>query len=88
MIFLDVADKEALWRISGRHDNREDETVVAIRRRIDLFHEWTLPVLGYYESQNKLVRIDGEQEVVKVFDDICKSLNKLEKAEAKERAKQ
>ncbi|MBQ6438266.1 nucleoside monophosphate kinase [bacterium] len=88
VIFLDVADKEALWRISGRHDNREDETVVAIRRRIDLFHEWTLPVLGYYESQNKLVRIDGEQEVVKVFDDICKSLNKLEKAEAKERAKQ
>jgi len=74
VIFLDVTDKEALWRISGRLDNREDETLLAIRKRIELFHEWTLPVLSYYEAQGKLIRIDGEQEVVKVFDDICTKL--------------
>ncbi len=74
VIFLDVSDKEALWRISGRHDNREDETLTAIRKRIEMFHEWTMPVLGYYEAQKKLIRVDGEQEVVKVFADICKKL--------------
>ena len=79
VIFLDVTDKEALWRISGRLDNREDETLLAIRKRIELFHEWTLPVLSYYEAQGKLIRIDGEQEVVKVFDDICDKLDKWQK---------
>ena len=74
VIFLDVSDKEALWRISGRLDNREDETLVAIRKRIELFHEWTLPVLDFYQVQNKLIRIDGEQDVVKVFDDIVTGL--------------
>ena len=74
VIFLDVSDKEALWRISGRLDTREDETLLAIRKRIEMFHEWTLPVLGYYEAQKKLIRIDGEQEVVKVFSDIVKKL--------------
>ncbi|MBQ6436417.1 nucleoside monophosphate kinase [bacterium] len=74
VIFLDVSDKEALWRISGRRDNREDETLPAIRKRIDMFHEWTMPVLSYYEAQGKLIRIDGEQEVDKVFDDIMKKL--------------
>ena len=80
VIFLDVTDKEALWRISGRIDNREDETLLAIRRRIELFHEWTVPVLSYYKEQGKLIKIDGEQEVVKVFDDV---VGKLEKAEKK-----
>ena len=84
VIFLDVTDKEALWRISGRIDNREDETLLAIRRRIELFHEWTVPVLSYYEEQGKLIKIDGEQEVVKVFDDV---VAKLEKAEKKMKTK-
>jgi adenylate kinase len=74
VIFLDVTDKEALWRLSGRHDFREDETLVAIRRRIELFHEWTEPVLGYYEAQKKLLRIDGEMEVEQVFAAILKAL--------------
>lgn len=75
VVFLDVTDKEALWRISGRMAEREDETLMAIRKRIDLFHEWTMPVLGYYRSQKKLIEIDGEQSVEEVFADICTELN-------------
>ncbi|MBU0576535.1 nucleoside monophosphate kinase, partial [Patescibacteria group bacterium] len=32
VIFLDVTDKEALWRISGRTSERDDETLAAIRK--------------------------------------------------------
>lgn len=74
IIFLDVSDKEALWRISGRLDNREDETLPAIRKRIAYFHEWTMPILAYYQRSQQLIRINGEQEVTKVFDDILASL--------------
>src|SRR3989338_1787964 len=54
--YLKVSDKEALWRLSYRNgDSREDETLSAIRRRIELFHELTEPVLGYYREKGLLV---------------------------------
>ncbi len=74
VIYIDVSDREALWRISGRVSDREDETLQAIRKRIELFHEMTQPVVDYYNSQKKLAKIDGEQDVTKVFADIIKAL--------------
>ena len=63
VIYLKVSDKEALWRLSGRDDNREDETLKAIRRRIELFHEVTLPVLDFYKEKGILIEINGEQSI-------------------------
>lgn len=74
VIFMDVSDREALWRISGRVSDREDETLQAIRRRIQLFHENTEPVIEYYEKQGKLVKVNGEQDVQEVYNDIVKNL--------------
>ncbi len=75
VFYIQVSDKEALWRISGRNDVREDETLQAIRKRIGLFHQHTEPVVDYYRSQNKLIDIDGEQSVEKVFTDIMSHLD-------------
>jgi adenylate kinase len=74
VIYLDVSDREALWRISGRASDREDETLHAIRKRIALFHEKTEPVIEYYRDQGKLIQVNGEQEVEVVFQDIMKHL--------------
>lgn len=81
VIYLDVSDKEALWRLSGRVDEgvREDNTIHALRKRIDLFHEKTMPVLDYFEKQNKLVRINGEREIEEIFSDISSRLDELVK---------
>ncbi|MGD9129476.1 MAG: nucleoside monophosphate kinase [Candidatus Woesebacteria bacterium] len=76
VIFIDVSDKEALWRISGRISNREDETLQAIRKRIQLFHDQTSAVIDYYQNRGKLIRVNGEQEVEAVFKDILKHLKK------------
>jgi len=74
VIFIDVSDKEALWRISGRVSDRDDETLNAIRRRIELFHENTQPVIEYYREHGSLVEVDGEQEVDAVFSSIVEAL--------------
>jgi adenylate kinase len=74
VIFLSVSDKEALWRISGRVSDREDETVQAIRKRIELFHELTEPVIDYYRDMNKLIQVDGEQDVNEVFESFMKKI--------------
>lgn len=74
-VFLKVSDKEALWRISGRVSDREDETIPAIRKRIELFHTHTEPVIEYYREQGKLIEIDGEQTVQEIFSQIKERLH-------------
>src|SRR5690606_33901159 len=76
VVFLDVSDREALSRLSGREEEgvREHNTLHAIRKRIELFHEKTLPVLDYYRSENKLTEVDGEREIEVIFKDISNTL--------------
>jgi adenylate kinase len=74
VILLDVSDKEALWRISGRVSDRDDETVQAIRKRIELFHSETEPVVDFYKDQGKAIRVNGELDVDEVFAAIMKHL--------------
>lgn len=77
VIYLNVSDREALWRLSYREDEREDETLLALRKRIELFHELTEPVLDHFRAQGILTEIDGEKEI----DEINKLI--LEKIDSK-----
>lgn len=75
VVYLKVSDKEALWRISGRESDREDETLLAIRKRISLFHEFTEPVIEYYRSKGILIEVDGERDIQEIFTDISTHLD-------------
>ncbi len=76
VIYLKVSDKEALWRLSGRIEDgvREDNTLQAIRQRIQLFHDVTEPVLEYYRKQNRLLEVDGERPIEDVTTQILHGL--------------
>jgi|SRR5882724_3676587 len=76
VIYLKVSDKEALWRLSLRNDEaREDETLKAIHKRIELFHMVTEPVIDYYRKKNQLVEIDGEQSIEEIQTEILKKIH-------------
>lgn len=80
VIYLKVSDKEALWRLAYRNDLvREDETVIAIRKRIESFHKYTNPVLSHYRRRRLLAEIDGEQKIGKVYTDIINHIKKIRK---------
>lgn len=72
VFYFKVSDKEALWRISGRKEERDDETLKAIRKRIEQFHEVTTPVLDYYRKQRLLVEMDGEESIEQIHDDVMR----------------
>jgi adenylate kinase len=74
VFYFKVSDKEALWRLSGREDARLDSTLKAIRRRIDLFHYLTEPVLDFYKQKGILVEIDGEKTIDEINKDILVNL--------------
>ncbi len=75
VVYLRVSDKEALWRLAGRNDvAREDETLAAIKKRIELFHSLTEPVLDYYRQKGLLVEIDGEKSIEEIHKEILKKI--------------
>lgn len=78
VFYLKVTDREALWRLSYRNDTlREDETLKAVRKRIELFHKVTEPVLDFYHQKGILVKINGEKKINEVFRQIQKHLPKI-----------
>lgn len=85
VIYLEVPDREALWRLAYRNDTtREDETLTAIKKRIELFHKYTRPVIEFYRKKGKLVIIDGSKDIRQVNKDILQSLGRqLVKGEIK-----
>jgi len=77
VIYLKVSDKEALWRLSYRNgESRDDDTLFALRKRIELFHELTEPVLDYYRKKGILVEADGEKTIEEVHNEILKKIGK------------
>jgi adenylate kinase len=80
VLYLEVSDKEALWRLAYRNgDNgeiREDDTVSAIRKRIELFHKFTEPVLEYYRKKGILATFNGEEPIEKIHKEIMREMKK------------
>ena len=53
--------------------HRKDDTEGVVRNRIEIFEENVNPILQYYESEKRLVRIDASLET----DEISKELEKI-----------
>ena len=57
---------------------REDDTVETQKRRIEIYVERTTPLLDYYDEKGLLVRIDGEQSIDAVHEDLVKAIRNAE----------
>ena len=53
---------------------REDETLSAIETRLQIYEQNTVPMIDYYRQKGKVIEINGEQPVEKVFQDILSEL--------------
>ncbi len=58
----------------GRLELRPDDTPEAIHERLKIYHSETEEVIKYYEEKGILVRVNGEQEIEKVKEEIFKKL--------------
>jgi len=104
VILLDISDKEAQERLTGRRlckscntnyniytepkpeeegicdkcgcklIQRKDETVEAIRERIETYHEETEPLIEFYKNKGILIQTDGQKPIKEVHEDIIKLL--------------
>ena len=56
---------------------RADDTPESVKHRLEVYRRDTLPVINYYEHSGKFVKINGNQPVDNVFEDIKKSLEEV-----------
>lgn len=75
VVNINIPEEEALKRLAGQNDGtRPDDSVEAIKQRIDSFYKFTKPVLAYYREKGILIEINGENSIEKIHQDILKSL--------------
>jgi adenylate kinase len=60
----------------GPFVQREDDTEESIRRRLEVYHEQTEPLKGYYADRDILAQVDATQGISEVTDDILESVEK------------
>ena len=53
---------------------REDDRPETIRKRLDVYHEQTFPLLAYYQSTGLVREVSGDGTIEEVFQDILTSL--------------
>ncbi len=53
---------------------RDDDQPETVRKRLDVYHEQTQPLIDYYRAQGKLAEVDGAVPMDEVFDAIVRIL--------------
>lgn len=73
MIELDVPEDELMKRLinRGKDSGRSDDNEETIKKRLDVYHNQTSPLIGWYKAENLHHHIDGFGELERIFSDVC-----------------
>ncbi len=82
VIHLDVTFEEIVIRRQSAGNNfqdksRTDNTPQAIASRQQSYQETIDPVLGYFGSINKLLRVNGNRPIEPIYEDICSGIDTI-----------
>lgn len=58
----------------GELYQRDDDKPEVVRARLETYERQTAPLIGYYEKQGKLVRVNGQQPVEQVTSDLLRAV--------------
>lgn len=61
-------------KCGGELYQRDDDNEATVSKRVKVYLDETSPLIEYYAKRDKLVEINGEQDINKVFEDIVKAL--------------
>tara|TARA_B100000902_G_scaffold289658_1_gene275918 strand:+ start:819 stop:1442 length:624 start_codon:yes stop_codon:yes gene_type:complete len=67
--------KPAPESILNRLIQRKDDNELTVRNRLKAYHEQTSPLAIWYENQGLLIKVDGEQTIKNVGDEIISKLS-------------
>ena len=80
MMALEVEHDELVNRLMKRGEKSgraDDQSLDVINNRIDVYHQKTKPLIGYYHAQEKYHPIDGVGEIMEIFERLSKHVEML-----------
>ena len=79
MIELDVPEEELMKRLikRGEESGRSDDNAETIKKRLDVYHSQTSPLIEWYENDGIRHQINGLGELDRIFGDICQVVDNL-----------
>ncbi len=79
MIELDVPEDELMTRLikRGQESGRSDDNAETIKKRLDVYHNQTAPLIEWYEKEGLRHHIDGLGSLERISGDICAVIDQL-----------
>ena len=79
MIELDVPENELMVRLvkRGKESGRSDDNEETIKKRLDVYHNQTAPLIEWYKGEGIHHHINGLGELNRIFGDICSVIDAL-----------
>ena len=77
MIELDVPEDELMKRLihRGLQSGRADDNEETIKKRLQVYHSQTQPLIAWYIKDGVHYHINGFGELDRIFADICKVID-------------
>lgn len=79
MIELDVPEEELMQRLikRGQESGRSDDNAETIKKRLDVYHNQTAPLIEWYKNEGVHHHINGLGELNRIFGDISSVIDAL-----------
>ncbi len=79
MLELDVPEDELMTRLikRGQESGRSDDNEETIRKRLDVYHSQTSPLIDWYEKEGIRNHINGLGDIDQIFGDICNVIDSI-----------
>ena len=61
----------------GQESGRSDDNEETIKKRLDVYHNQTAPLIEWYEKEGIHNHINGLGELDRIFSDICKVIDNI-----------
>jgi adenylate kinase len=77
VVYLDAPADVLIGRLTGRGENRADDSAEVARHRLEVYAEHTKPLVDYYAARGILVKVDAAASVDAVSEQIFSALDRV-----------
>jgi len=63
-------------KCGGQLIYRADDNIVAIKKRLNEFNRHSVPAMNYFKKRREFIKVNGEQSIEDVFQDVLDALKK------------
>jgi adenylate kinase len=77
VVYLDAPADVLIARLTGRGENRADDSADVARHRLEVYAEHTQPLVDYFAARGILVKVDAAASVDAVSEQIFSALDRI-----------